>query len=438
LRYRNNRLVRRGYYPIDRVVAGETFADVTVEVTSAADPEKSWFHSIRSLVLTDDAGEPDYLVLVIKDETDRFEAEERFESAFNANPAPAVICRVSDLCYVRANDGFIEMTGYSRRELIGASLQQIDVFANATHREVGLDRLKEGLTVPQMEAWVPVRGGGAKVVIVAGEPIEIAQEKCVLLTFADIDLRFRAERALRQSEERFAKSFRLSPVPLMLCKQKGFKLVEANDAFKAMTGHTEEEIIGRSPADFNLWVDQADQKRIEERIHKQGSLRNIDIQLRAGGNTLFDCLLSAETVKISDEPCVLCVIQDITERKQSEDELMAAIEAVMADTSWFSHGIVEKLTALRRKSRPTGVSTELANLTDRERDVLGFICLGQSDKEMSRTLKLSPNTIRNHVFSLYQKIGVNRRAAAIVWARERGISGPHLATSRKRVSDGGK
>jgi hypothetical protein len=74
----------------------------------------------------------------------------------------------------------------------------------------------------------------------------------------------------------------------------------------------------------------------------------MDIQLRAGGDTLFDCLLSAETVKISDEPCVLCVIQDITERKQSEDELIAAIESVMADTSWFSHGIAEKLTALRR------------------------------------------------------------------------------------------
>jgi hypothetical protein len=32
-----------------------------------------------------------------------------------------------------------------------------------------------------------VRGGGSKVVVVAGEPIEIAQEKCILFTFADID-----------------------------------------------------------------------------------------------------------------------------------------------------------------------------------------------------------------------------------------------------------
>ena len=42
---------------------------------------------------------------------------------------------------------------------------------------------------------------------------------------------------------------------------------------------------------------------------------------------------------------------------------------------------------------------------------------------MSESLKLSHNTIRNHLAPLYRKIGVNRRPAAIIWARERGITG---------------
>jgi DNA-binding CsgD family transcriptional regulator len=42
---------------------------------------------------------------------------------------------------------------------------------------------------------------------------------------------------------------------------------------------------------------------------------------------------------------------------------------------------------------------------------------------MSEALRLSRNTIRNHVSSLYRKIGVNRRSAAVIWARERGITG---------------
>ena len=35
----------------------------------------------------------------------------------------------------------------------------------------------------------------------------------------------------------------------------------------------------------------------------------------------------------------------------------------------------------------------------------------------------SANTVRNHVSRLYAKIGVNRRSAAVIWARERGIGG---------------
>jgi PAS domain S-box-containing protein len=199
LRYRNNRLVERGKYPIERVVAGEKFSDMTVEVTRAGNPEQSWVHSIRSLIITDDSDEPDYLVLIVKDETERFEAEERFESAFNANPAPAIICRLSDLCYVRANQGFLEMTGYARNDLVGRSIREIDVLAEAEKRDLALERLKEGKTIPQMEASLPLPSGGLKFVIVAGEPIEIANENCILFTFADLDPRKNAENALRPS-----------------------------------------------------------------------------------------------------------------------------------------------------------------------------------------------------------------------------------------------
>jgi len=45
---------------------------------------------------------------------------------------------------------------------------------------------------------------------------------------------------------------------------------------------------------------------------------------------------------------------------------------------------------------------------------------------MSDRLNLSKHTIRNHIASLYGKIGVNRRAAAVIWARERGFSGRKL------------
>src|SRR5579871_3211800 len=141
LRYRNNRLVERGHYPIERVVAGERFSDVTVQVTRSGHPEQWWVHSIRSLVITDGSDVPNYLVLIINDETERFRAEERFESAFNANPAPAVICRISDLCYARVNPGFLEMTGHARKDVVGASFKEFDVLTDAQNRDLALERL---------------------------------------------------------------------------------------------------------------------------------------------------------------------------------------------------------------------------------------------------------------------------------------------------------
>ena len=56
---------------------------------------------------------------------------------------------------------------------------------------------------------------------------------------------------------------------------------------------------------------------------------------------------------------------------------------------------------------------------------------------MGDALCLSRHTIRNHVASLYNKIGVNRRAAAVIWARERGFSG-NGASSAKKTSKGKK
>jgi PAS domain S-box-containing protein len=268
---------------------------------------------------------------------------------------------------------------------------------------------------------------------VAGEPIEIADEDCMLFTFADLDPRKKAETALRQSEERFAKSFRLSPVPAAICKLQGFTLLEVNEAFKSTTGYAEEEVVGRSASDLRLWADKAEQRHFEQTIERTGSVRNLDLQLRAKDGTLVDCLVSAETVTIADELCVLCVALNITDRKRTEEELIAAIEAVMADTSWFSRSVVQKLAALRQTSRHRVSEVDLEDLTNRERDVLGLICQGKSDDEMSEALKLSRNTIRNHISSLYHKIGVNRRGAVIIWARERGITGKDVLRPARRA-----
>jgi PAS domain S-box-containing protein len=423
LRYRNNHRLDENAYPMARAVAGEMFQDVVVEVRKADEDEALWVHSVRSFH-ADDPSDGKIAFLIINDLTEQYQAEQRFEAAFNANPAPAIICRLSDLRYVKVNPGFLEMTGYTREDLVGHSAYEIDVLSQASKRELAMERLKENRTIPQMEAAVPLPDGKKKFVIVAGEPMQYSDEACMLFTFADLDPLKGTEHALRQSEERFSKSFQLSPAPQAITTLKDFKVTEINQAFRDLFGYAEDEIIGHKATDFILWDDKMAQHQIEGAFEKTGIIDKIDLKIQTKNEVAADCLVSAATVTIGDELCVLWVIQDIADRKRSEDELVAAIEAVMEDTSWFSRTVVEKLAGLRRATKPSSQpSIELDELTNRERDILGLICQGQSDEDMSKSLGLSPNTIRNHVSSLFRKIGVRRRAAAIIWARERGVSG---------------
>jgi PAS domain S-box-containing protein len=421
LHYLNHRELKAGDFPMARLLAGQEFTDVIVEVTRARDDEaRKLVHSLRGLVLTDSAGEAESLALVIHDVTEQYSAEERFERTFNANPAPAVICHVADLRYVRVNQGFMDMTGFDRNAVIGRSIYEMDVLEGAENREDAIERLNNWQTIKQTEALLRLPGGSEKPVVVAGQPIELDAEPCMLFTFMDLEPRKRAETLLRQSEERFAKAFRLAPVPMMLTTLDGFKILDVNDAFASVMGTANAEAIGKTAYDIELWEDGSRRRTFEKTLRETGNLRNFEARLAVAAGVI-DCLISAEVVEIAAQQCILSVMLDISERKRSEADLVAAIEAVMKDTTWFSQTVIEKLANLKRPEG--GGRMDLAALTLREREVLELICEGLSDADISTRLGLSRNTVRNHVATLYGKIDVHRRSAAVVWARERGITG---------------
>ncbi|MBH3425912.1 MULTISPECIES: PAS domain S-box protein [Pseudomonas] len=421
LRYRNNHPLALEAYPLSRVANGEEFSDVVVEVTPTADTDRTWVHRLRSLALTDSAGKPELLVLILSDATEWASAEQRFEKTFNANPAPAVICRLSDLRYIKVNQGFLEMTGHNRDQVIGRSVYELDVLEQAERKELAIQRLSEGATIPQMQAELKLPEGGSKLVIVAGQPLDMNDEECMLFSFTDLEPRRKAETALRQSEERFAKSFRLTPVPTLVCDADNLQVVDVNDAFMSITGYTSEELIGKSISEINF-IDNRDAcTQLFATLEKAGNLDGHDLKIRKKGHEVIDCVVSADTVCIQDTACYLLVMMNITERKRSELELVSAIEEVMKDASWFSQTLIEKLANAKSVNSPNLPNIAFTDLTARERDVLGLICEGLADKEIASRLKLAPNTVRNHVATVYSKLNVHSRSAAIVWARERGL-----------------
>ena len=61
-------------------------------------------------------------------------------------------------------------------------------------------------------------------------------------------------------------------------------------------------------------------------------------------------------------------------------------------------------------------------LSVREREVLSLVAAGYDNAEIARRLFLSPSTIKNHVSRLFDKLGVDNRVQAAVFAVRHGIA----------------
>ncbi|WP_426440976.1 response regulator transcription factor [Bradyrhizobium genosp. P] len=173
-----------------------------------------------------------------------------------------------------------------------------------------------------------------------------------------------------------------------------------------------------------VWIDDSLRRRLNGGLHK------LELPIRRSERPALDCFITTADVLIDNEPRPVCVIQQTGDQKESW-QFIAAIEAIMADSSWLTRMIVEKFSALRQGTRSPPRSSDIDILTGREREVLWLICEGRSDSEMSETLHLSQNTVRNHIASLYRKIGVNRRSAAVIWARERAVTSDDASSPRR-------
>jgi DNA-binding NarL/FixJ family response regulator len=81
------------------------------------------------------------------------------------------------------------------------------------------------------------------------------------------------------------------------------------------------------------------------------------------------------------------------------------------------------LLAYFTAARPPSPSPVLAELTDREREVLELLAAGHPNAAIAQQLFLSPKTVRNYVSSIFAKLQVTSRGEAIVRAREQGLGG---------------
>ncbi len=104
------------------------------------------------------------------------------------------------------------------------------------------------------------------------------------------------------------------------------------------------------------------------------------------------------------------------------DEIVNAVRSASSGSSPLSPAIAGAVVRrVREQSIATDQPEDLLALSEREREILRLVAHGRDNTEIAQELYLSPSTVKNHVSSILEKLGVDSRVQAAVRAARAGI-----------------
>lgn len=137
----------------------------------------------------------------------------------------------------------------------------------------------------------------------------------------DITDQKQADAALRDSNERFASIFNLSPVATSLSTVKEGRYLDVNDGFLKMFQMSRDEVVGHTVFELNTWVDLGQRDALFSKLKERGVVNNFEMKLRSKSGQIIQLLWSGTQIVIDGESCLLGSSLDITERKKVEEKI---------------------------------------------------------------------------------------------------------------------
>ncbi|MCI0387717.1 MAG: PAS domain S-box protein [Acidobacteria bacterium] len=242
-------------------------------------------------------------------------SEEQFRLLFE-NSKDAILITDDEGDLIQTNHAACALLGYPKEHLMGMSISGV-MSAISPGAEFDIQSYRErGYLIGELSFVRP-----------DGEHRTSEYTACRLAPglhlgiLRDVTDRKRAEDEIRLSEERFSKAFRASPDVIIIIRQADRRIIDINDSCERVFGISRGEIIGRTPAELDPYVNGNDGQRLPHLIDKWGLLHNVEAVLQTKSGQVRQTSISSETIVISGEPCFITIIHDITERKKAEDAL---------------------------------------------------------------------------------------------------------------------
>ncbi len=270
-------------------------------------------------------------VAIKRDVTARRATEEsqRSLAAIVESSHDAILTYTPDGIILTWNRGAERLLGFTAGEAIG---QPISITVPPERRARATDfiaQILQGKPVPDYEGLARRKDGRNVDILVTGSPVRNQAGKVVAVAVIlhDISLRKEAERKLRDSQERFREVFEHAPFGMGVNGLDG-RFIQVNRALCGMLGYSEQELMGTAWADLTHPDDLgSSQKRMDHLRRDPGACLEAEKRyIHRSGKVVWARMKISALRDSLDSQLFVVHVEDITERKRTEEALRASEE----------------------------------------------------------------------------------------------------------------
>jgi PAS domain S-box-containing protein len=262
-------------------------------------------------------------------ETRLRESHATLRKILKASADAIVVSRVSDGAFVDFNQRF-GLSGYTLQDLNASRTGSIRLYKNPEQQKVLRERVMADGIVRNVEVEFVTVDGLTVPTMVSALKVELDGEDCLVTMVRDLTAQKEASRKIEESAKAVKDIFDVSPDAISVNRVSDGKFVACNDEFLRLTGYTREEAMASSAVELEVFTDPADRLRLATAVARDGTVRNLEIEVQTSSRTRVPTLVSASMINLGSELCVVAYIRDITAIKRTEVELVAAREAALA------------------------------------------------------------------------------------------------------------
>lgn len=276
----------------------------------------------------DQDGNPFRLTGILNDITARVRyemrlraSEEKFSTLFQGSPVPISLSEPESGRFVDINPCFSETFGWLPREIIGMTSKELGFWEDIQQRAKLFAELERRLVLDGALARYISKDGRRIICLISCRYLHMHGQRYIVTSFHDITRLQQATRALRASEEKFAKAFHSSPDAICLVSRSEHRFLEVNEGFRRLTGYTPEEVTGQRLDELRLRIDPRQRQDIAETIATTGRLSRTEVQLldRDGREKFAE--VSIETLSLDVGDCLLITARDISQLKAAQAQI---------------------------------------------------------------------------------------------------------------------